>query len=54
MYTWLTAHGYHPLLNKLDSKTSCDVEAFIAVEQVKIQYTPPDMCTNPAKRAVRM
>ncbi len=53
MYVWLTARGYHPLLHKLDNKTSCDVKAFIAVEQVKIQYTPPDMhCTNPAERAV--
>ncbi len=50
---WLTIRSYRPLLHKLDNKTSCSVEAFIAVEQVKIQYTPPDMhCTGPAKRAV--
>jgi hypothetical protein len=54
VYAWLTTRGYHPLLHKLGNKTSHDVKAFIVVEQVKIQYTPPDMhCTNPAKRAVR-
>jgi hypothetical protein len=37
----------------LDNKTSYNVEAFITAEQVKIQYTLPDMHhTNPAKRAV--
>ena len=35
-------------------ETSRDVKAFVAAEQVKIQYTPPDMHrTNPAERAVR-
>jgi hypothetical protein len=54
VYAWLTAHGYRPLLHKLDKETSHNVEAFIAAEQVKIQYMPPDMhCTNPAKGAVR-
>ncbi len=54
VYTWLTTRGYRPLLHKLDNKTSHEVEAFIVVEQAKIQYTPPDMHrTNPAKRAVR-
>ncbi len=54
VYVWLTARGYRPLLHKLDNKTSHHVEAFIAAEQVKIQYMPPDMHrTNPAKRAVR-
>ncbi len=53
MYAWLTARGYRPLLHKLDNETSHDVEAFIAAEQVKIQYMPLDMhCTNPAKRTV--
>jgi hypothetical protein len=52
---WLPTRGYCPLLHKLDNKTSHNVEAFIAVEQIKIQNTPPDMhCTNPAKRVVRM
>jgi hypothetical protein len=55
VYAWLAARGYRPLLHKLDNKTSCNVEAFIAAEQVKIQYTPPDMHrTNPAKRAIQM
>jgi hypothetical protein len=55
VYAWLTARGYRPLLHKLDNKTSHDVEAFIAAEQVKIQYTPLDMhCTNPARHAVLM
>jgi len=54
VYAWLTARGYRPLLHKLDNETSRDVEAFVAAEQVKIQYTPPDMHrTNPAERAVR-
>ncbi len=55
VYTWLTARGYHPLLHKLDNKASRDVKVFIMAEQVKIQYTPPDMHpTNPAKRAIRL
>jgi hypothetical protein len=54
VYAWLAVRGYHPLLHKLDNKTSHDAKAFIVAEQVKIQYTPPDMhCTNPAKCAVR-
>jgi hypothetical protein len=54
VYVWLTTRGYQPLLHKLDNETSHDVKAFIVAEQVKIQYTPPDMhCTNPAKRAVQ-
>ncbi len=54
MNAWLTACGYRPLLHKLDNETSHNVKAFIMAEQVKIQYTPPDMhCTNPAKRAVQ-
>jgi hypothetical protein len=54
VYAWLTARGYRPLLHKLDNETSRDVEAFVAAEQVKIQYTPPDMHrNNPAERAVR-
>jgi hypothetical protein len=54
VYAWLSARGYRPLLHKLDNETSHDVKTFIVVEQVKIQYMPPDMhCTNPAKCAVR-
>jgi hypothetical protein len=53
VYTWLTARGYQPFLHKMGNETSHDIEAFIALEQVKLQYTPPDMHhTNPAKRAV--
>jgi hypothetical protein len=53
VYTWLTAQGYRPLLNEMDNKMSHDVEALIPAEQLKLQYTPPDMHrTNPAKRAV--
>jgi hypothetical protein len=55
VYAWLTVRGYCPLLHKLDDETSRDVKAFIAAEQVKIQYTPLDMYrTNPAKRALWM
>jgi hypothetical protein len=39
----------------MDNETSHDVEAFIALEQVKLQYCPPVMHrTNPAKCAVHM
>jgi hypothetical protein len=54
VYAWLTARGYWPILHKMDNETSHDIESFIALEQVKLQYCPPDMHrTNPAKRAVR-
>ncbi len=52
VYAWLTARGYRPILHKMDNKASHDVKAFIAPEQVKLQYCPPDMHhTNPAKCA---
>jgi hypothetical protein len=52
-YAWLIAQGYQPLLRKMDNETSHDVEAFIILEQVKLQNTPPNMHrTNPAKYAV--
>jgi hypothetical protein len=55
VYAWLTARVYWPILHKMGNKTSHDVEAFIASEQVKLQYCFPNMhCTNPAKRTVRM
>jgi hypothetical protein len=54
VYAWLTAWGYRLILHKMDNETSHDIKAFIALEQVKLQYCPPDMHrTNPAKRAVR-
>ena len=54
VYAWLTAREYWPLLHKMDNEMSHDVKAFIPAEQLKLQYTPPDMhCTNPAKHAVR-
>jgi hypothetical protein len=40
VYVWLTTRGYRPLLHKVDNKTPHKVEAFIAVEQVKIQVRP--------------
>jgi hypothetical protein len=50
VYAWLTTGGYWPLLHKMDNETSHDVKAFITLEQVKLQYTPPNMHhTNPAK-----
>ncbi len=46
--------GISPILHKMDNETSHDIKAFITLEQVKLQYCPPDMhCTNPAKRVVR-
>ncbi len=54
VYAWLTVRGYWPLLHKIDNKTSHDVKAFITLEQVKQQYTPPNMhCTNPTECTVR-
>ncbi len=54
VYAWPTAQGYWPLLHKMDNETSHDVKAFIASEQVKLQYCSPDMHrTNPAKPVVR-
>jgi hypothetical protein len=53
VYAWLTARGYWPFLHKMDNETSHDIKAFI-VEQVKLQYCPPNMHrTNPTKHAVR-
>jgi hypothetical protein len=53
VYVWFTAWGYSPHLHKMDNETSHDNKAFIAAEQVKLQYTPPNMHrTSPAKRAV--
>jgi hypothetical protein len=37
VYAWLTAWGYRPILHKMDNETSHDVEAFIVLEQVKLQ-----------------
>ncbi len=47
------ARGYWPLLHKMDNETSHVVEAFIASEQINLQYTPPNMHrTNPAECVV--
>jgi hypothetical protein len=43
IYKWLTLRGFKPLLHKLDNKTSKDVETFVATENTRIQYTPPDI-----------
>jgi hypothetical protein len=54
VYAWLTAQGYWPLLHKMDNETSHNVKAFIAVEQVQLQSTPPNMHRiNFAERAVQ-
>jgi len=37
----------------MDNEKSHDVKTFIAAEQVKLQYTPPNMhCTNPVECVV--
>jgi hypothetical protein len=41
VYTWLTARGYWPILHKMDNETSHDIKPFIPLEQVKLQYCPP-------------
>eukprot|EP00804_Cyclotella_cryptica_P003026 CCRYP_006029-RA/>CCRYP_006029-RA protein AED:0.43 eAED:0.43 QI:0/0/0/1/0/0/5/0/250 len=54
VYTFLRVRGYRPQLHKLDNKTSHDVELFIKENNVKLQYTPPDVHqTNPAEQAIR-
>jgi hypothetical protein len=54
IYKRLPLRAFKPLLHKLNNKTSKDVEAFVAMEQTCIQYTPPDIhCMNPAERAIR-
>jgi hypothetical protein len=54
VYAWLTARGYPPILHNMENETSHGVKAFILSEQVKLQYSPPNMhhTNNPAKRAV--
>ena len=54
VYQLLRIRGYRPQLHTLDNETSKDVETFIAENNAKFQYTPPDMhCTNTAERAIR-
>ena len=54
VYKWCEQRGYKPRLHKLDNETSRDVEDFIATQNAKLQYTPPDMHrTNPAERALQ-
>ncbi|KAL7474761.1 hypothetical protein ACHAW6_000714, partial [Cyclotella cf. meneghiniana] len=53
VYQFLRFHVYQPQLHKLDNETSKDVEAFIATNNAKFQYTPPNMHrTNTAERAI--
>jgi hypothetical protein len=55
VYAWLTARGYWPILHKMDYETSHDVKKLIALEQVKLQYCPPNMHrTNPVKCVICM
>ena len=50
VYQYLRIRGYRPQLHKLDNETSKDVEQFIAENNAKHQYTPPDIHrTNPAE-----
>ena len=54
VYKWCEQRGYKPRLHKLDNETSKDVEDFIATQNAKLQYTPPDMHrTNPAERGLQ-
>ena len=53
IYSFCESRGYKPKLHKMDNETSKDVKNFIATQQTKQQYTPPDMYrTNPAERAL--
>ena len=54
VYKWCTLRGCKPKLHKLDNETSKEVEEFIAEQNAKQQYTPPDMHqTNPVERAIQ-
>jgi hypothetical protein len=51
VYKYLRIRGYRPKLHRLDNETSKDVEEFIAEQNAKHQYTPPDIHrTNIAER----
>jgi len=53
-HKWLSMWGFKPLLHKMNNETLHEVEKFIQAQQMRIQYTPPDMHhTNPAERAIR-
>ncbi|EED89749.1 predicted protein [Thalassiosira pseudonana CCMP1335] len=54
VYKYLCIRGYRPKLHRLDNETSKDVEDFIAEQNAKHQYTPPDIHrTNIAERMIR-
>eukprot|EP00956_Cyclotella_meneghiniana_P020333 scaffold35676_cov69-Cyclotella_meneghiniana.AAC.2 len=54
VYQYLRLRGYRPKLHCLDNETSKDVEDFIAEQNAKLQYTPPDIHrTNIAERMIR-
>ena len=54
VYSFCQQRGFKPKLHKLDNETSKDVEEFIASQQTRIQYTPPDMHrANPAERSIQ-
>lgn len=54
VYKYLRIRGYRPKLHRLDNETSKDVEDFIAEQNAKHQYTPPDIHrTNIAERMIR-
>jgi hypothetical protein len=50
VYGYLTSRGFKPQLQKMDNKTSHDVENFILKENTWLQYTlPNNHCTNQAE-----
>jgi hypothetical protein len=54
VYKYLRIQRYRPKLHRLANETSKDVEEFIAEQNAKHQYTPPDMHrTNIAERMIR-
>eukprot|EP01082_Thalassiosira_pseudonana_P011880 g10662.t1 g10662 contig4:2284681-2286983(+) len=54
VYKYLRIRGYRPKLHRLDNETSKDDENFIAEQNAKHQYTPPDIHrTNIAERMIR-
>ena len=54
VYAYCESRGFRPQLQKMNNKTSRDVEDFIASKQIGQQYKPPDMHrTNSADRAIQ-
>ena len=53
-YQYYWARGFKPRVHKLDNETSKLVEEFVAEQQARMEYTPPDNHgQNSAERCVQ-